>query len=120
MKYVSGPDGTWIPANQRQERKKEVNAPMVWDDLKDYKPVAGPEAEKFIRKSKEARYISGRKQHREFLKRNGFQEVGSDITPFVKNGGKTDDNPTIGWLKHGTSGKWSTPDLERLMRGKRR
>lgn len=118
MKYISGPDGSWIPLRP-EHRRKAVKGPFVWDDIKDYRPVAGPEAEKFIKKSKDARYISGRKQHREYLKRNRLQEAGTDITPFIKNGGKTDDNPTKGWLRHGTSGTWSTPDLERLMRGKR-
>jgi len=98
--------------------RKALKGPFVWDDIKDYKPVAGAEAEKFVRGESDARYISGRKQHREYLRRNGLQEVGSDIKPFLKNGGKTEDNPTKDFLKHGTGGRWDRPSLERLMRGR--
>jgi len=115
MKYVSGPGGKWVEANDRRARERV--SPMVWDDLKDYRPIAGPEAEKFIRKSKEAREISGRKQHREYLKRNGLQEVGNELKHCM---GKTPDNPTKDWLQHGAGGQWARPNLERLMRGKRR
>jgi len=115
MRYISDKNGNWIPVGKKEKARK---GPMIWDDLKDYKPVAGQEAEAFLKRSKDARYISGRKQHREYLKRNGLQEIGNEIKPFLRNGGKTDDNPTKGWIKHGTNGNWDRPSLERLMRGR--
>ena len=81
-----------VPADQfvRPERK----APYVWSDLKAYQPVAGPEAQRFMTDRKNARLIDGRKQHRDFLRRNDFIEVGDQLKPaeVVANRGKTPEN----------------------------
>jgi hypothetical protein len=73
---------------QRPERK----APYIQPDLPAYIPVGGPEAEKFFKEPSKARMIEGRKAHREYLKRNGFVEVGNEKAAFLRHGGKTPDN----------------------------
>jgi hypothetical protein len=73
---------------QRPERL----APYVQPDITPYVPVGGPEAKRFIDDPKSARLIEGRKQHREYLKRNGFIEVGNEKSAFTKYGGKTAEN----------------------------
>jgi hypothetical protein len=60
----------------------------VIPDIQPYKAVAGDMAGK---------YITSRSQHREFLKRNDFTEVGNEKDYFFKNDGKTDYNPTKDW-----------------------
>lgn len=54
------------------------------EDLKEYMPVAGDVAFKDT--------IRGRRQHREYLKRNNLQEVGNEFKEMTKYGGKTRDN----------------------------
>jgi hypothetical protein len=43
------------------------------------------------------KYITSRSHHREFLKRNGFEEVGNEKDYFFKYNGKTPDNKTRDW-----------------------
>ena len=52
---------------------KHRDAPMVMGDLKEYRTVAADIATggKVV--------IGGRRQHREFLRRNGYQELGNDM-----------------------------------------
>jgi len=75
--------------------RKDRRAPYILPDLPDYRPVGGPEAAAFFDNPKAARMISGRKQHREYLKRNGFIEVGNEKEAFLKYNGKTADNPNV-------------------------
>lgn len=91
-----------------EDKKQEAPAKsglFVIPDIEPYKAVAGDMAGK---------WITGRKQHREFLKRNGFQEVGNEYREFFEYGGKTRDNP----YARRSSGGWE--DLERRATGRRR
>ena len=47
-------------------------APMVMGDLPDYRPVAAD------KETGKRPMIGGRRQHREFLQRNGYIEVGNE------------------------------------------
>ena len=87
----------------KDEYERPVNrAAFVWDDIKPYRPIAGKEAEAwFYGKGK---MIDGRKQHREFLKRNGLQEVGNEKKPFIPPNRPKSDKAF----------EWQTPNMERL------
>lgn len=67
---------------------KHGESAMIMPDLQPYQAVAGDMAFK---------EVSGRKAHREFLRRNNFIEVGNEREAFFRHGGKTDDNPTRKW-----------------------
>jgi hypothetical protein len=55
----------------------EIMPTMVTPDIAPYKAVAGDRA---------GEYITSRAQHREFLKRNRFVEVGNEpVKPIVNN-----------------------------------
>ena len=56
----------------------------VIPDIKPYMAVAGDMAGK---------WISSRKEHREFLRRNGFEEVGNEKSYMMRNNGMAEDNP---------------------------
>lgn len=71
---------TYVMRNGRLVRKrtavplaKSGAAPFVMSDLEPYKAVA---AEKH---TGQRPVIGGRRQHREFLRRNGYIEVGNDF-----------------------------------------
>jgi hypothetical protein len=70
--------------------KEKPKTHHIMPDMQPYKAVAGDMAGK---------YITSRSQHREFLRRNNFQEIGNEKKHFFKNDGKTDYNPTKGWEK---------------------
>ena len=55
-------------------------------DIEPYVAVAGDMAGKVIR---------SRKEHREFLRRNNFQEIGNEKDYMTRNGGMSDDNPNL-------------------------
>ena len=76
----------------KEEYRRERTGPYIIPDLQPYVPVGGPEAEKFMKDPSRARMIEGRKAHREYLKRNGFIEVGDDKSAFTRHGGKTEEN----------------------------
>ena len=61
----------------------------IVEDQKPYIAVAGDMAGK---------EVSGRKQHREYLRRNNFIEVGNEKNEFEKHSGMSPDNP---WTKRG-------------------
>lgn len=58
----------------------------VMGDLQPYQAVAGDMAGK---------WITSRRQHRAFLKRNGFEEVGNEKSYMFRNRGMSDDNPNL-------------------------
>lgn len=90
--YQVKTDTGWKFVEESEFRRPERKGPHIMPDLEEYRPIGGPEAEKFFKSPGEARMIRGRKQHREYLKRNGFQEVGNEINEFTKYGGKTREN----------------------------
>lgn len=51
-----------------------------------YKPVTG---------DMEGKWITSRRQHREFLKRNNLVEVGNEKAYMTRYGGMTADNPNL-------------------------
>jgi hypothetical protein len=53
-----------------------IQAAMVSPDIQPYKAVAGDRA---------GQYITSRREHREFLKRNRFVEVGNEPIKPIKN-----------------------------------
>lgn len=75
----------WIQVNgklipKEQYVRERAEGPMIMGDIEPYRNVV------------DGKMITSRSQHREFLKRNGLQEVGNEKTPFVKYGGKTEYN----------------------------
>ena len=62
-----------LPEHCGTPMTRKVCAPMVQPDLAPYNAVAIDE------RSGARPVIQGRKEHREFLKRNGYVEVGNDI-----------------------------------------
>ena len=73
-----------------RHQKPKPRAYHIIFDIDPYKAVGGDMAGK---------YITSRSKHREFLKRNDFQEVGNEAKYFFKHDGKNEYNPTIGWEK---------------------
>lgn len=105
--------GEWVRVapNRLRYVDKPVETPpragfFIQEDLKPYKAVAGDMAGK---------WINGRKQHREFLKRNGFQEVGNEHREFFEYGGKHRDHP---FAKRNDA--YRREDFERRTPGSRR
>jgi hypothetical protein len=69
-------NGKWCNKRDVAPLHHGDKAPMVMSDLPEYRAVA---ADKHNGKRP---LIGGRRQHREFLKRNGYQEVGNEyVTP---------------------------------------
>lgn len=105
-------NGKAVP--KAEARRAELH---IIPDIEPYRPVAGPEAEAFIRKDKKnAKLIGGRRQHREYLKRNGLIEVGNEWDYMTRYGGKTEDNPTRDYHQYQGKTHWAEPDIRRLMK----
>ena len=64
----------------------------IMPDIEPYQAVAGDVALKGDKP-----VITSRSRHREFLKRNNYDEVGTEKEYFFKHNGKTPDNPTREW-----------------------
>lgn len=67
--------GKLVPKREVAPLVRAGAAPMVMSDLPEYRAVA---ADKHTGKRP---IIGGRRQHREFLSRNGLVEVGNDFVP---------------------------------------
>lgn len=63
-----------------------IRAHYVQPDLEPYMAVSGDMAGKMIR---------SRREHRAFLRRNRFEEVGNEKAYMLRNNGMTDDNPNL-------------------------
>ena len=72
----------------RHQKPKPRSSRHIIFDIDPYKAVGGDMAGK---------YITSRSKHREFLKRNDFQEVGNEAKDFFKHIGKSYNNPTREW-----------------------
>ena len=69
-------NGKWIDKRKAPPLNRANSAPMVMGDLPEYRAAA---ADKHTGKRP---MIGGRRQHREFLQRNGYREMGNDyVTP---------------------------------------
>jgi hypothetical protein len=71
----------WFDDNATTKKKSPSH--YVIPDIEPYKAVAGDMAGKWIK---------SRKEHRQFLQRNGFVEVGNEHRQFFEYGGKSRDN----------------------------
>lgn len=78
--------GTRYVSPESLKPKKKTH--YIIPDIEPYQAVAGDMAGK---------YITSRSQHRDFLRRNNFQEVGNEKDYFFRHNGKTPDNPTKDW-----------------------
>lgn len=71
---------TWLAKyGERSDR-----AHYIQPDIEPYVAVSGDMAGKVIR---------SRREHREFLRRNNFEEVGNEKAYMMRNGGMSEDNP---------------------------
>lgn len=101
-----------VPRDQYAQPERP-DAPYVRGDYEPYVPVAGPEAEKWLKGDKDRKMIAGRKQHREYLRRHGFEEVGTEKKAFEQYAGKTRENYEY-YNRRGSSGGWVGADYGRL------
>lgn len=95
----------YVDENEKPKPKKSGH--YIIPDIQPYKAVAGDMAGK---------WITSRSQHREFLKRNGFQEVGNEHREFFEHGGKTRDNP---YARKSDCGSDLAGRIERLARNRK-
>lgn len=77
-------NGELIPAD-KYTAKSEGKLHII-PDIEPYKAVTGDMAGK---------WITSRKQHRDFLKRNDLVEVGNEKAYFTRHGGMAPDNPNL-------------------------
>ena len=71
-------------------RREKNKSHHIMCDIEPYKATGGEEAEK-------GEWITSRSKEREYLHRNGFEQVGSEKDYFFKYNGKSHDNPTREW-----------------------
>ena len=64
MRYISDPEGNWIPADEY--RRPEPQTPIIMPDIKPYRSMI------------DGRVISSRSTHREHLRAHGCIEVGNE------------------------------------------
>jgi hypothetical protein len=76
----------WKPA--KKQLRKRVH--YIMPDIEPYKAVGGEEA-------KRGEWITSRSREREYLHKNGFEQVGNEKEYFFKYNGKSHDNPTKDW-----------------------
>jgi hypothetical protein len=71
-------DGEWIPLDGANgiDPTNRAEGVQIIKDIEPYRPVASDVAHDGKRP-----VIGGRRQHREFLKRNGYTEVGNSFVP---------------------------------------
>lgn len=78
----------WDPHVRKMVPKGTETRPeggvLIMGDIEPYKAICGDVA---------GQWITSRSQHREFVKRNGFIEVGNEYRPFFEYGGKSADHP---------------------------
>lgn len=79
---------TLIPIEEwlAKHGERTTRAHYVQPDLEPYMAVSGDMAGKVIR---------SRREHRAFLRRNNFEEVGNEKAYMMRNNGMTDDNPNL-------------------------
>lgn len=71
-------DQPWPCARPPIAARSDLSRPMVISDIREYRAVAIDGA------TGKRPMITGRRQHREFLQRNGLRELGNDM-PAVKH-----------------------------------
>ena len=78
-----------IPLSEWNEKYGEKKRNASWYAIEDIKPYIA------VTGDMQGKVISGRKAHRDFLRRNKLVEVGDEKSYMTKNGGMTDDNPNL-------------------------
>jgi len=78
----------WTP----KEKERPVKTHHIMTDIEPYKATAGD-----VALDGEAPIITSRSRHKEFLRRNNYEEVGTERDYFFKYDGKSHDNPTRNW-----------------------
>ena len=68
-------NGKIVPKHLAGPRHDAGSAPMVIGDLPEYRTAAADKA------TGKRMVIGGRRQHREFLRRNNYEEVGNEYVP---------------------------------------
>ena len=67
-------------------RPRPRKGPHIIGDFTPYKAVTG---------DMEGQWITSRRAHREFLRRNALIEVGNEYDYMTRHGGMTEDNPNL-------------------------
>lgn len=75
---------TWVEAAHSRKRRAP-SGPQVMRDLAPYKAAAAD------KRTGKRPMIDGRAEHREFLRRNGYREVGNEYVEPVKTGPQRND-----------------------------
>lgn len=65
-------NGKLVPKHLADPLVRSDAAPMVMSDLAEYRTAAAD------KETGKLAHIGGRRQHREFLRRNGYEEVGNE------------------------------------------
>ena len=76
------PTDKWLAKYGTQETLPD----RIIGEFKPYQPVTG---------DMQGKWITSRRQHREFLKRNNLVEVGNEKAYMTRYGGMTADNPNL-------------------------
>ena len=76
------PTDKWLAKYGTQETLPD----RIIGEFKPYQPVTG---------DMQGKWITSRRQHREFLKRNNLVEVGNEKSYMTRYGGMTADNPNL-------------------------
>lgn len=84
--YRYDPETKSLVSVDEWNRKYRKPVHHVIPDIEPYVAVAGDMAGKVIR---------SRKEHREFLRRNNFEEIGNEKDYMTRHGGMSDDNPNL-------------------------
>lgn len=71
--------------SNRAEPEKRVRSPLIVRDIEPYKAAAVDKA------TGQRPLIGGRRQHREFLQRNGYREMGNEFVVPVREGPSKND-----------------------------
>lgn len=72
MRYIQDPKTLeLVPADQYVPDQSSLSSLYIIPDIKPYKSVA------WDQETNKPVIIGGRRQHREFLRRNGYEEVGN-------------------------------------------
>lgn len=87
---IKTPTGTKTIYASSLEKSKKVH--HIIPDIEPYEATGGD-----VAINGERPVITSRSKHREFLRRNNYEEVGNEKDYFFKHGGKSEDNPTKDW-----------------------
>lgn len=90
--YVEIKTPTGCKIVHKDSLKKRPRSHHIMPDIEPYQATGGD-----VAINGERPVITSRSKHREFLRRNNYEEVGNEKDYFFKHNGKSDDNPTKDW-----------------------